>query len=154
MPSNRLPVNKELVELLPDGFFDLTGSAGAISLAEIAGEANFHFQTVSNHGVNRFIWMLSGIWFRNMVRKMLPIRVNSLNSGMKQAKRNQFQHPPARMPSGSLPCIKPRALNLIWLLFPIATGNSIRSHNSILWCKPQDAPFDKLDWFPLPIHQD
>ncbi len=149
LPDNSVASrNKELAELLPDGFFELTGSAGAISLAEITERLISIFRLAQIRGEQVYLNA-----FRDLVHEYGE--KNAADPGKfleywdDTGKEKSVSALSGQEAIRIFTVHKAKGLEFKIVILPYCNWELNTSHNSILWCKPEDAPFNDLDLVPV-----
>ncbi len=149
MPSNDPEArSKDIALLLPPLFIDLIESAGALSLAEIVE------RLISIFNLSRFtgeqVYLDA---FRDLVQEYG--QKNAADPGKFQefwnetGKERSISAPAGQDAIRILTVHKAKGLEFNLVIIPYCDWDLNPTHNTILWCQSNEAPFDKLDRLPV-----
>jgi ATP-dependent exoDNAse (exonuclease V) beta subunit len=133
---------------MPGPFIDLIESAGALSLAEITE------RLISMFDLSRFAGeqvYLSA--FRDLVQEYG--QKNAADPGKfldfwnETGKERSISAPAGQDAIRILTVHKAKGLEFNLVIIPYCDWDLNQMHNTILWCKPHEAPFDRLDRLPV-----
>jgi hypothetical protein len=140
--------SKDIARLLPVSFSDMLESAGALSLAEIVE------RLISIFGLSRFtgeqVYLHA---FRDLVHefalKNAADPAKFLEFWKETGKERSISAPAGQDAIRILTVHKAKGLEFNVVIVPYCDWDLNPMHNSILWCKGIEIPFDKLERLPV-----
>jgi ATP-dependent helicase/nuclease subunit A len=139
---------KDITRILPEAFIDLVETAGALSLAEIAE------RLISIFGLYRFtgeqVYLDA---FRDLIQEYG--QKNAADPGRFQdfwnetGKERSISAPAGQDAIRILTVHKAKGLEFNLVIVPYCNWDLNQVHNTILWCEPNEAPFNRLDRLPV-----
>ncbi len=149
MPSNDPEMrSKDITRIMPEAFIDLIETAGALSLAEIAE------RLISIFGLSRFageqVYLDA---FRDLIQEYG--QKNAADPGKFQdfwnetGKERSISAPAGQDAIRILTVHKAKGLEFNLVIIPYCNWDLNQMHNTILWCEPEEAPFNRLDRIPV-----
>ncbi len=149
MPSNNPETrNKDIKRIMPASFIDLIESAGALSLAEIVERLISIFSLSGFAGEQVYLDA-----FRDLVQEYG--QKNAADPGKFQdfwnetGKERSISAPAGQDAIRILTVHKAKGLEFNIVIIPYCDWDLNQIHNTILWCKPNEAPFDRLERLPV-----
>jgi ATP-dependent helicase/nuclease subunit A len=153
-PDFLLPANEpntrgsEFNDLIPPGFFDLIESAGSLSLAEIVE------RLISVFGVSQFtgeqVYLNA---FRDLVQEYGQKKAADPRKFMEYwentGKERSVSAPAGQDAIRILTVHKSKGLEFNIVIIPYCDWELNPAHSAILWCKPQEPPFNKMGTVPV-----
>jgi ATP-dependent helicase/nuclease subunit A len=139
---------RQLEQLMPPEFLELCGSASALSLAEVVE------RLIAVFGLSRFrgeqVYLDA---FRDLVQEYG--QKNAADPGKfleywnESGKEKSISAPSGQEAVRILTVHKAKGLEFNVVIIPYCSWELNTVHNTILWCKPGESPFDKLDTVPV-----